>query len=133
MYRRHILRTFHIAVKFLIVLHKWRGRGRGEGEPSSHPPSLCPGWGGEGGGGPSEGVGPENHTKLTTCRRENTIHYSKSHVHKITNVPVFLWPLDLMILMGANSLHGPLEGMSSENLDFFGTTLLIAISGPKNS
>jgi hypothetical protein len=34
-----------------------------------------------------------------------------THIHKITNVPVFLY--------GA-SLCGQLEGMSTENLDFLG-------------
>jgi len=41
----------------------------------------------------------------------------ESQVHKITNVPVVL---DLMILMRANPLHGQLEGVGPENLDFFG-------------
>ncbi len=33
---------------------------------------------------------------------------------KITNVPVFIWHLDLLILMQANSLLGPLEGVGPE-------------------
>jgi hypothetical protein len=49
MYRRGILRTFHIAVDFEIVLYEGLGRGRG---------------------GPFEGVGPENHIKLTTQNTE---------------------------------------------------------------
>jgi hypothetical protein len=41
-----------------------------------------------------------------------------------------------MILMGANSLLGPLAGVGPENLDFFGPkwhffASLVAISGPK--
>jgi hypothetical protein len=40
---------------------------------------------------------------------------SKTHVHKATNVPVFIWFLDLMILMGANPLLGPLEGVGPWN------------------
>jgi hypothetical protein len=35
-------------------------------------------------------------------------------------VPVFIWRLDLMILMGENPLLGQLEGVGPENLDFFG-------------
>ncbi len=36
---------------------------------------LCPcvGGGGEGGGGPLEGVGPENHIKLTTMVRRGLV------------------------------------------------------------
>jgi hypothetical protein len=45
---------------------------------------------------------------------------SQTHVHKITNVPVFIWRLVLMILMGANPLLSSLEGMGPESLDFFG-------------
>jgi len=41
-----------------------------------------------------------------------------THVHKITDVHVFfIWRSDLMILMGANTLLGPLEKMGPENLD----------------
>jgi len=71
MYRRRILRTFHIAVDFYLVLYKGQGRGRGQREPSSpagakwihivplanpYLPhrdkvnSLCPGRGGRGEG-----------------------------------------------------------------------------------
>jgi hypothetical protein len=32
----------------------------------------------------------------------------------------FIWRLELIILMGANPLLGPLEGMGPENLEFFG-------------
>jgi hypothetical protein len=46
-----------------------------------------------GGGGPLEGVGPENHIKLTSYSTEYTC--SKTHVHKITNVPVFYMTLGL--------------------------------------
>jgi hypothetical protein len=42
---------------------------------------------GRAGGGPLEGVGTENHIKL-----QNTEYTcSKTHVHKITIVPVFLY------------------------------------------
>ncbi len=33
---------------------------------------------------------------------------SKTHVHKIINAPVFIWRVDIMILMRANPLLGPL-------------------------
>jgi hypothetical protein len=63
------------------------------------------------GGGPTEGMGPENHINLTKCVRNTEYSCSKSHVHKITNVLVFfIWRLDLMILMGANPFGEPLEG-----------------------
>jgi hypothetical protein len=62
------------------------GRGRGKGLPPL-PHALQYQW---------EGVGPE------------------THVHKITNVPVFIRRLDLMILMQANPLLRPLEGVGPE-------------------
>jgi hypothetical protein len=40
-------------------------------------------------------------------------------LHKITNVPVFLYGLDLMILMRENPFPGPLEGVGPESQDFF--------------
>jgi hypothetical protein len=47
----------------------------------------------------------------------------------------FIWRLDLMILLRANPLLGPLEGVDPENLDFLrlkmALALLAAISGPK--
>jgi hypothetical protein len=48
---------------------------------------------------------------------------SKTHVHKITNRPVFIWRLGSMILMGANPLLGPLERVGPESLDFQGPPL----------
>ncbi len=36
------------------------------------------------------------------------------------NVPVVYITRDVMILMWANPLQGPLEGVSPENRDFFG-------------
>ncbi len=36
------------------------------------------------------------------------------------NVPVDYMVRDIMILMRANTLQGPLEGVGSENQDFFG-------------
>jgi hypothetical protein len=65
--------------------------------------SLCPCVGGgegrergRGRRGPLEAVGPENHIKLITYSTEfRTLNaeytYSKTHVHKITNVPVCLF------------------------------------------
>jgi hypothetical protein len=59
--------------------------------------SLCPcAGGGEGKRGPLEGVGPENHIKLTTYSTEyrtQNAEYTcrKTHVHKITNVPICLF------------------------------------------
>jgi hypothetical protein len=32
---------------------------------------------------------------------------------------LFIWRLDIMILIGENPLLGPLEGLGPENLDFF--------------
>jgi hypothetical protein len=32
----------------------------------------------------------------------------------------FIWHLELIFLMGANPLLGPLEGLGPENLEFFG-------------
>jgi hypothetical protein len=57
----------------------------------------------EGGGGPLDGVGSKNHIKvitLTTFRTEYRIqktkyNCSKTHVHKITSVPVFYVALGL--------------------------------------
>jgi hypothetical protein len=44
---------------------------------------------------------------------------SETHVYKITNVPVFfIWLLDLMILMRANPLLRPLEGVDPDILTF---------------
>ncbi len=40
---------------------------------------------------------------------------NETHVHKITNVPVFIWHLHLMILMGENLILGPLEEVGHEN------------------
>jgi hypothetical protein len=49
------------------------------------------------------------------------IHYTGEKQTKIiTNVPVFIWHLDLMILMWENPLLGPVEEVGPENLDFFG-------------
>jgi hypothetical protein len=44
------------------------------------------------------------------------IQNTETHVHKITNVHVFfIWRLDLIILMRANPLLGPLEGVGPCN------------------
>jgi hypothetical protein len=42
---------------------------------------------------------------------------------------LFLWRLYLMVLRGATSLLGALEGVGPENLDFFGPT---PSSAPRN-
>jgi hypothetical protein len=43
----------------------------------------------------------------------------ESLVHKITNVPVFLFMgMDVWIWMGVNPFLGPFEGVDPENLDF---------------
>jgi hypothetical protein len=60
-----------------------------------------------------------------------------THVHKITNVPGFLGRLDLIILMRANPLLGPLEEVGLENLDFFWpkwhSFRSLPLQGPKKS
>jgi hypothetical protein len=60
---------------------------------------------------PFEGVGQENQVFFgpEMATRE-------THVHKITNVPVFLWRLGLMILMWTNPLLGPLEWMGPHQI-----------------
>ncbi len=45
---------------------------------------------------------------------------SETNALKITNIPVFIGRFGVMILMGANSLLGPLDGLGLENLDFIG-------------
>jgi hypothetical protein len=42
----------------------------------------------------------------TQCRIQNNRiqNMSETHVHKITNVPVFIWRMDLMISDGGNSI-----------------------------
>jgi hypothetical protein len=68
--------------------------------------------------------------RLTTYSTEYRIqNTSETHVHKITNVPVFYLALELMILMVANPLLGLLEGMGPENQ--MALVSLYAISGPK--
>jgi hypothetical protein len=59
-----------------------------------------------------EGVGPENHIKLTTCSTEYRNSCSQTHVHKITEVSFFILRWDSMILMGANPVLGTLEGVA---------------------
>jgi hypothetical protein len=55
-------------------------------------------------------------------RKKHTVQNTReSQVHKITNTPVFYMGLGLMILMGANPLLGPLEGVGPEILNFFGS------------
>jgi hypothetical protein len=69
-------------------------------------------------GGPLKEMGPE------------------THVHKITNVPVFYMTIGLIDFAAANPLLGPLErggGGWAENLDQVALASLVAISGPKKS
>ncbi len=42
-----------------------------------------------------------------------------THLHKIINVPVFYMACGLMILMGANPLLWPLEGVGPEKSQLF--------------
>jgi hypothetical protein len=62
--------------------------------------------------------------------------YSKTHVHKITNVPVFIWRLDLIILMGANPLLRPLKEVGFKYHNFFGrkwhSLCSLPFQGPKS-
>ncbi len=46
------------------------------------------------------------------------ITMSETHVRKITNVPVFIWPLKLMILMRANPFQGLLEEVGPNGIPF---------------
>ncbi len=81
-----------------------------------------------------EGVGPKNRIKFTTYRIHNT-PAAKTHVHKITNVPVFYMALGLNDFDGGESTLGPLEGLGHENLNFLGPTwhwlCLLPFQGPK--
>ncbi len=79
--------------------------------------SPCGGGVGKGGGrgGPLEGVGPENHIKLTTYSAEYRIQNTPAAKlvyikFRCILVPVFYMALGLNDLMGANPLLGPLEG-----------------------
>ncbi len=53
------------------------------------------------------GGGPFTCKKLTTYTTYNSEYgiqnTSETHVHKITNAPVFFWRLDLMVLMGKSN------------------------------
>ncbi len=84
MYRRPILRTFHITL--------WMGGGVGRAPSPSLPHRdevnyFVPVRERGGGVGSWEGVGPENQDFFGTWNRAT----SETHVHKITNVPVFLY------------------------------------------
>jgi hypothetical protein len=46
------------------------------------------------------------------------IQDTETYLHKITNLPVFLYGVE--ILMRTNPLLGPLEGVGHKNLDFLG-------------
>ncbi len=71
---------------------------------------------------------------------KNIIFYNNTQQHNTTALgyrklpmyQLFLWRLYLMVLRGATSLLGTLEGVGPENLDFFGpngTRFACAISG----
>jgi hypothetical protein len=73
-----------------------------------------------------------------TQQHETTLHNS-TWVHKTTNVPVVFMARYVMILRGATSLRGALEGVGPENLDFFGPkwherrAQMARAQGPKKS
>ncbi len=73
-------------------------------------------------------------THNNTQQHTTTLHNS-TRVHKTTNVPVVFMAVYVMILRGATSLLGALEGVGPENLFLGpnGTRFARAISGPKKS
>ncbi len=104
------LRIFRIAGNFYFVLYKGLyGWERGEESP---PPGrrefTLSRWGRE-----REGnwVGPENHIKLTTCSKEDLF---------------FIWRLDLLILMGANTF-ARCHFKAQKSLDIQGPPLPMAL------
>jgi hypothetical protein len=84
-------------------------------------------WWGVGGGGRAPFPPPYPYKYLHRCTASNThahkthniqhrIQNIKTHVHKITNLPVFLYGAwTWLILMGTNPLLGPLEGKGAQN------------------
>jgi hypothetical protein len=90
--------------------------GGGEGDKVN---SLRPG-----GGGPLEGLGPENHIKLTTYSTDYRIQNKEYSCSKLMfiKLPKYLFykALGLNDFDGANPLIRPLEGVGPENFDFFG-------------
>jgi hypothetical protein len=136
----------------LCVLCDLHYSGRGRGRPANHPPppeylltqhrckETSP---------PLLHTTTNNNTQQHTTTHNNTQQHTTTHnstqqhtttlhnstrVYKTTNVPVVFMRLYLMVLRGATSLLGALEGVGPENLDFLGTNgtrFARAISGPK--
>jgi hypothetical protein len=87
----------------------------GRGRPANHPP-------------PPEYLLIQHSCKETsppllhTTTQNNTQqHYTTALRYiKLPMYHLFLWRLYLMVLRGATSLLGALEGVGPENLDFFG-------------
>jgi hypothetical protein len=87
---------------------------RGRGRPANHPPS------------------PEylltQHCKATSPPLLHTTTHNNIQQHyttalgyiKLPMYQLFLWRLYIMVLRGATSLLGALEGVGPENQDFFG-------------
>jgi hypothetical protein len=65
-------------------------------------------------------------THNNTQQHTTTLHNS-TRVHKTTNVPVVFMAMYVMILRGATSLLGALEGVGPENLAIKTTGTLIVI------
>jgi hypothetical protein len=57
---------------------------------------------------------------LNNTQQHTTTLHNSNRVHKTTNVPVVFMARYVMILRGATSLLGALEGVGPENGDFFG-------------
>ncbi len=107
--RRRILCTLHIAVVFYSAL--WGGGGNERYEINTLHTAF-----------PPPPIHFEGHWKGWALERDLSSAHScsKTHIHKITNVPVFYMVHGLHDLIGANQLHWPLEGMGLGNLDFIG-------------
>jgi hypothetical protein len=89
--------------------------GRGRGRPVNHPPTpLIPHHTTQ-----FQGDLPTPLTHNNTPQHTTTLH-NNTQVNKTTNVPVVFMARYVMILRGATSLLGALEGVGPENLDFFG-------------
>ncbi len=52
---------------------------------------------------------------MQTHNKQNRMQKTETRVHKITNVTVFIWLLDLMIFKRENPLLGLLEGVGPQN------------------
>ena len=81
--------------------------------------------GGGGGGLPTTPHPLNSSSHNTASRRPPHPSYTQQHTTalgyiKLPMYQLFLWCLYLMVLRGATSLLGALEGVGPENLDFFG-------------